>query len=126
MKLTDRFIDIRNNPEKYCFGEGWEIYEDHGFRVQLLNAGGVWRSEMFDDLASAKEYATRKGGDAIIEKFAGIYEKYIEQVRLVYDRGHLATPSEVPVYGTRTLEFVSEDLEYIPATNWLEAQRQVY
>lgn len=126
MKLTDRFIAIRNNPEKYCFGEGWTIHENHGFRVKFLNAGGVWQSEMFDDHASAKEYAIRKGGDAIIDEFAGIYERYIEQVRLVYDRGYLAPPSKVPVYGTRTLEFVAEELEYIPATNRLEAQRQVY
>lgn len=117
MKLTDRFIAIRNNPEKHCFGDGWEIYEDSGFRVKLLNAGGVWDAKMFDDFASAKEFAIRKGGDAIIEEFAGIYERYIDQVRLVYDKGFSNPPSKVPVYRTRTLEFVAEELEYIPAAN---------
>lgn len=125
MKLTDRFIAIRNNPEKHCFGEGWTIQEDHGFRVKLLNAGGVWKTEMFDDLQSAKDYAIRKGGDAIIEEFAGIYEQYIDCVRLVRDRP-TAPARKVPVYKSRTLEFVTEELEYTPAANWLEAQRQVY
>lgn len=132
MKLTEKFIKIRNNPPKQwaTYDEGFcdivKVYEDCGFRVRLLNAGGTWKSEMFNDKYKAKEYAIRNGGDAIIEEFAGIYATYIAGERYVYEHGKWEPVGKEPIYKTATLEFITEEIDYIPASSRLEAQRQLY